>query len=110
MQRRQYQVSRQRRLDGNFGRLQVTDLADHHHIGVLPQYGAQTARKGHIDFGINLSLAYTGKHVLHGIFNRQDIARALIDARQPCIQCRGLTRASGARDQNDAMRSGQCGA
>jgi hypothetical protein len=37
MERRQHQMAGQGNLDRDLGRLQITDLADHDHIGVVAQ-------------------------------------------------------------------------
>ena len=44
-------------LDGDFGGFQIADFADHHHVGVLAENGAQTSGESHFHLGVDLGLA-----------------------------------------------------
>ena len=57
VQRRQHQVAGERGLHGDLRGFEVADFADHHHVRVLAQDGAQAAREGHFDLGVDLGLA-----------------------------------------------------
>jgi len=72
--RRQNQMACQRGLNGDGRRLRVADLADHDHVRVLTQDGAQARREGHADLGIHLRLADTLHGVFDRVFHRQDVA------------------------------------
>ena len=81
----QHKMPRQRGLDGNVGGFAVTDFADHHNVRVLPQYCTQTSGKCHAYFCIHLRLADAFDGIFHWVFNREDIARAVIQPFQASI-------------------------
>ena len=93
----------QRRLDGDPGRLHIADLADHDHVRILTQDGAQAGRKGHADLGIDLGLADPVDRVFHRILDREDIAGGVVQQRQAGIERGGLARAGRAGDEDDAV-------
>ncbi len=107
MQRGQHQVAGQRGLDGDLRGLEVADFADHDHIRVLAQDGAQGLGEGQVDLGVDLGLPHAGQLVLDGVLHRHDVAVAGVHARQCRIQRGGLARARGAGDQHDAVRLGR---
>ena len=104
VQRGQHQVAGERRLHGDLGGLHVADLADHHHVRVLTQDGAQRLGKRHVDAGVHLRLPHPIQVVLDGVFHRQDVGGLGVQARERRIQRGGLARAGGARHQHDAVR------
>src|SRR6185436_12150192 len=104
VQRGHHQVSRERGLHGDVRGFQVADFADHHHVRVLAQDGAQSAREGHLDLGVHLRLADAVDVVLDRILDRQDVARVVVDALECRVQRRGLAGAGRAGDQEDAVR------
>ena len=100
-------MASQRRLNRNFSGLEITDLPHHDDIGVLSENGSQAPGEGHVHLGIDLGLPHTRQHVFDRVFDRQNIARALVDAGQPCIKRRGLARARRTGHQNDSVGAGQ---
>ncbi len=66
-------------LDGNFCRFEITNLAYHDNIRILAQYRPQAARKGHVDFGVDLGLANGVNELFNGVFDRHDVAAVVID-------------------------------
>jgi len=56
VQRREYHVPRQRCLHGNLRGLQITDLADHDLVGVLPQNRAQRPGECVADIRLRVNL------------------------------------------------------
>ena len=56
MQRRQHQVARLRGLDRDLGRLEVADFADHDHVRILAQEGAQRRRERQADLRVDVDL------------------------------------------------------
>ena len=104
VQGREHEVTGQRRLHGDVRGFQVADFADHHHVRVLAQDGAQAAREGHLDLGVDLRLADAVDVVLDRILDRHDVARVVVDALERRVQRRGLARAGRAGDQHDAVR------
>ncbi|MNF43916.1 hypothetical protein D3C84_250170 [compost metagenome] len=99
----QHQVTGERRLHGDLGGFLVADLADHHHVRVLAQDGAQAAGEGHVDLGVDLGLADALDVVLDRVFDGEDVARAVVEGDQAGVEGGGLARAGGARDQQDAV-------
>ena len=49
MERREYEVTRQCRLNRNRGGLVISDFTHHDHVGILTQQRLQGAGKRHID-------------------------------------------------------------
>ena len=82
VQRGEHQVPGEARLDRDLRGLEVADLADHDHVGVVPQDRAQRAREGHADARIDLRLRYPGELVLHRVFHRHDVLALSVDARE----------------------------
>ena len=62
------------RLHRDLRGLEVADFADHHHVRVLAQDGAQAAREGHLDLGVDLGLADAVDVVLDRVLDRHDVA------------------------------------
>ncbi len=93
----------ERGLHGHVGGFLVADLADHHHVRVLTQDGAQAAGEGHVDLGVDLGLADAFEVVLNGILDGEDVARTVVEGRQRGIERGGLARTGGAGDQDDAV-------
>ena len=57
----QHQVAGERGLDGDLRGLEVADLADHDHVRVLAQDGAQGLGEAEVDLGVDLGLAEIGR-------------------------------------------------
>ena len=94
----------QRRLDRNLRGFNITNFADHYHIRILAQNCAQATRKAHVHFGVDLGLTNAVNVVLDRIFDRQNIARGVIQTQQTGIQRRGFARAGRPGDQENSMR------
>jgi hypothetical protein len=82
----------------------VADLADHDHVRVLAQDGAQGLGKGQVDLRVDLGLADAGQFVFHRVFHRQHIGRGGVHAAQAGVQRGRLARTGGPGDQHDAVR------
>ena len=67
----QHQVAGQRGLDRDLRGLEVADLADHDHVRVLAQDGAQALAKVSSDPGVDLGLADAGQLVLDRVLDRR---------------------------------------
>ncbi len=104
VERGEHQVAGERCLHGDLCGLQVADLADHHHVGVLSQDPAQRARERHLDAGIHLRLPDAVQLVLDRVLHREDVARLAVQARERGVERRRLARARGAGDEEDAVR------
>ena len=77
----QHQVAGKRGLHRNLRGFQVADFADHHHVRVLAQDGAQCLGKTHVDLGVHLRLAHAVQVVFHRVFHRHDIGVARVQPR-----------------------------
>jgi hypothetical protein len=53
----------------------VANLADHDHVRVLAQDGAQRFGKREVDLGVDLRLAYSREFVFNRVFHGHDVAR-----------------------------------
>ena len=104
VQRGEHQVAGEAGLHRDLRRLEVTDLTDHDHIGVLAQDRAQAARESHLDFGVDLGLADAVDVVLDRILDRHDVARVVVQPLERGIERGRLARAGGAGDEQDAVR------
>ena len=106
VQRRQHQVAGQRGLHRDLRGLMVADLADHDHVRILAQDGAQRLGEGQVDLGIDLGLADAGQLVLDRVLDRQHIGGRGVDLAERGVERRRLARAGRAGDQHDAVRLG----
>ena len=61
MKRREHLVSGLCRLDGDFGRLEVSNLSDHDYIRVLTEKRSQRRCKGQPRLRVHLNLVYSVK-------------------------------------------------
>ena len=66
MERREHEVTRQRRIDSEARRLFVADFTHHYYVWVLAHEGAQPSAEGKSNVRSHLSLI----HSLHLIFDR----------------------------------------
>ena len=73
VQRAEDQVAGERRLDGDLGRLQVADLADQDHVGVLPQDRPQARGEGQADVGVDRHLDDAVDVVLDRVLGGDDL-------------------------------------
>ena len=99
----EHEVTGEGGLHGDLRRLLVSDLTDHHHVGILSQDGAQAAGEGHVDLGVHLGLADAVEVVLDRIFDGHDIAAVIVDARERSVKGGGLTGTGRPGDQDDAV-------
>ena len=104
VQRGQHQVARQAGLNGDLRRFRIADFANHHHVRVLPQDGAQRAGKGEFNARVHLRLPHARQVVFDGVFHRHDVAVRRIQPRQAGVQRGRFAAACGAGHQNDAVR------
>ena len=103
VQRGEHQVAGERGLDRDLRGLVVADLADHDHVRVLAQDGAQRLGEGEVDLRVHLRLADAGQLVLDRVLHRQHVGGGGIDAGHRRVQRRRLARAGGAGDEHDAV-------
>ena len=79
VQCRQHQMPGEGGLHGNLRGFQIADFTDHDHVRILPQNCPQGARKGHLDFRIDLRLADPIEVVFDRVFHRHDVSRGCVE-------------------------------
>ena len=67
------------RLDAGLGGLQIADLADHDHIGVVAQERSQRPRKVQSDAGLHLHLLHPAELIFDWILDRHQLALRRIE-------------------------------
>ena len=73
VERGEHEVTGHRRVDRDLRRLLVADLADHDHVGILAQEGAQRAREGEPDLRLHVHLVDAADLVLDRILGGEDV-------------------------------------
>ena len=79
MQGREYQVARQRSLDGNLGGFLVANFADENDVGIVAQNRAQPARKGQASFFGDLDLVDAAQLIFDRILDSDDFSHRIVD-------------------------------
>ena len=79
-------MSGQRGLHGDLRRLAIADFPHQHHVRVLAQNRTQPAGKGHLHFGVDLSLADTLQLIFDRILNGHDIALPGVEPAEGGVQ------------------------
>ena len=97
------QVAGQRRLDGGAGGLLVADLADHDHVGVLPQERPQGLGEGQADLLLHLELVDQRQVILDRVLDGADVVLHRADGVQRGVERGRLAAAGGAGHQDDAV-------
>ena len=90
VQRGEHHVARERRVDGDFGRLAVADFADHDDVRVLTQERAQGAGEVHADLGLHLHLVDARHVVFDRVLGRHDADVDLVHLAEERVERRGL--------------------
>src|SRR5579871_3357259 len=94
------------RLAGDLGRLLIADLADHDHVGVLPQDAAQLRGEGLARLDVDLDLRHVGHLALDRVLDGDDVLLKAVDLVEAGIQRGALAGAGGAADDEHAVRLG----
>ena len=66
------------RLDRDLSSFWIANFTDHNNIRVLTKDSSKPRRKRHTDLAIDLRLANAVQRIFNGVFNCQDVARAII--------------------------------
>ena len=103
VQRGKHQVARERGLDGDFRRFEVSNFADQNDVRVLPQEGAQRGGKVQADLLLHLHLVDALQLELDRIFGRHDVGIGLVQPRDGGIQSVGLARSRRPGDQHHSV-------
>src|SRR5271167_1695910 len=104
MHGRQYEMAGQRRLHRNLRGFEITDLADHNDVGILPQDRAQQAGKIEADLRLDLDLVDPCELVFDRVLDGHDIAGDRVQLEEPGVERRRLAAPCRARDQHHAVR------
>ncbi len=93
----EHQVPRIGCAHSDFCSLRIANLAYQDDIGVLSQYRPQCIRKRHML--VDVDLADARDHIFHGIFNRHQVALAIVQCAQQAIERGGFARTCGSANQ-----------
>src|SRR6185503_9162478 len=104
VERREDEVARERRVDGNRGGLAVADLADHDDVRVLAQDRAQPRAEREPRPGVDLDLAYAFDRIFDRILDRDDGNGLGVELLEERVERRRLAASGGAGRQYHAMR------
>lgn len=102
VQRGKDKMAGQRRLRRDFCRFGVADRADHDHVRILAQEGAQHGGEVEINAGIDLALYHIGHRNLDGILDHGDVDPRRTDRVDCRIKSGRLARAVRTGDEHDA--------
>jgi len=97
-------VPRQACLDSDLCGLEITNLTDHHDVGVLSKNCAQATSKCHIDLCVDLRLPDPVDEVLDWVLDGHDISAVVVNSFQSRIQRRCLTGTGRSGNENNAVR------
>ena len=80
----------QGRLHRYAGGFRVADFANHDHIGILAQDGAQACGKAEANVTAHMYLYNTGQVKFDRVLDRDNLAQAIIEATQETVNRGGL--------------------
>ena len=89
-------------LDGDPGRLDVADLADQDHVGVLAQDGLEPGGEGEPGLVVGLDLVDRREDVLDRVLDGHDVEGRVVDLAQGGVEGGGLAAARRAGAQHHA--------
>ena len=104
MQRGQNEVTCERCLSGCLSGLEVTNLTDHHHIGVVTQNRAQPHGERHADLVVNRNLVHTLEVILNRILGGDHFFFRANNGVERGVKRGGLAAAGRAGDEKDPVR------
>src|SRR5437667_1535202 len=90
--------------DGDVGRLDVANFADHYDIRILPQNMAKTFGKSEIDFRLHIDLGNSRQAIFHRLFDGNDAALDRVNAGKKTIKGCRFSAAGWAGQQDDSVR------
>ena len=105
MQGRQDEVPGQGGLHGDASGLDVANLADEDHVGVLAQDGPESGGEGQTRLFVGLNLIDLWEDVFHRIFDGHHVSARVADFRERRVQRRRLAAAGRPGAQDHAERS-----
>ena len=102
-------MPRQCRLHGHLRGRQITNLADHDDVGILPHQRAHAALEVHTDLRLHLHLIKRRLHHLNRVFDGTHVHLGCGERLERGIQCRRLAGTGRPGHQNNAVRAGDHG-
>jgi len=94
----------QRRLNGDFRRLQVSNFTNHHNIWVLTQNRTQAFGKCQTNFWTNLNLNQPVNIIFYRVFSSNNLAVNRIEFFQGRVESSGLPRAGRPGHNQNPVR------
>ena len=99
MDRRQHQMTRQRRLHSNLGGIAIPNFANHDLVGVVTQDRTKPLGKTQALLFIHGNLQNARQLIFNRVFDRDDFFAAIVQLVERTVQGRGLAGASGPGHQ-----------
>ena len=103
MQGREDEMPGEGGLDGDLGRLQIADLTDHDHVGVLPDDVTEPGREGEADLRPDRDLVDAFQLVFDRVLDGDDLEVRAVDLVEAGVERGGFPGAGGTRDQDNAV-------
>ena len=93
----------ERGLDGGAAGFEVADFADHHHVRVVTQDGAQPLLEGHAHRCVDRNLVHPGQVVFHRVLDCEHLQPGPDNGIQRRVERRRLARAGRPGDEENAV-------
>jgi hypothetical protein len=104
--RREHQVTGERRVDGDLRRLVVADLPHHDLVGIVAQDGPQPAGEGQALLLVDRNLRDPFQLILDRVLDRDDLVLDRLDLRERRVEGGRLAAAGGPGHEHHAVRFG----
>ena len=101
---REDKVTRERGLDGDGRGLKIAGLTNHDAVGILTEEGTQDFGEGKADGVVHRNLHDAVDFIFHGILGGQELGIDRVDLVEAGVERGGLSRAGGARHDENAVR------
>ena len=102
--RREYQVAGERRVDRNLSGFIVSNLADHDLVRVVAQDASQTSRKREPLLLVHLDLRHASQLILDRVFDRDDLVLVVPNLVQRSVERSRFSRTRRAGHEHHAVR------
>src|SRR4029450_10308558 len=86
VERAENKVTGHRCADRNIGGFDITNLTNHHYVGILSQNVTETFRKRQVDFRFHVDLRNAGQSIFHRLFDGNEATLDGIDAAEKAIK------------------------
>uniref|UniRef100_E6QI37 Uncharacterized protein n=1 Tax=mine drainage metagenome TaxID=410659 RepID=E6QI37_9ZZZZ len=98
------EMAGERGVDGDLRGFGVTDFADENLVGIVAEDGAQSASEGEAFFFVDGNLGDAADLIFDGVFDGDDFFFVAFDLVERGVEGCGFSGASGAGDQDHAVR------